>query len=120
MKTHFGCPVQATSNVLAGKWKVLIVWQLGFGSRRFAEIRDLLPGVTEKVLTDQLRQLEHDGILTRHSTNSIPPRVDYRLSAAGEELISVMESMCAWGTKHLGVAPSLPPQPAGRLAATQS
>ena len=60
MKNHFGCPVQATSNVFAGKWKVLIVWHLGFGSRRFAEIRDLLPGVSEKVLAAQLRELEHD------------------------------------------------------------
>ena len=109
MKNHFGCPVQATSNVLAGKWKVLIVWHLGFGSRRFAEIRDLLPGVSEKVLTAQLRELERDGVLRRLVTESVPPRVDYILSDAGKELIAVMEAMCGWGTKHLGVAPTLPP-----------
>jgi len=108
MKNHFGCPVQATSNVLAGKWKVLIVWHLSFGSRRFAEIRDLLPGVSEKVLTAQLRELERDGVLKRMATESQPPRVDYTLSVAGKELIAVMEAMCNWGTKHLGVAPSLP------------
>ncbi len=108
MKDHFGCPVQATSNVLAGKWKVLIVWHLSFGSRRFAEIRDLLPGTTEKVLTDQLRQLERDGIISRLVTESASPRVDYMLSEAGKELITVMEAMCSWGTKHLGVAPNLP------------
>jgi DNA-binding HxlR family transcriptional regulator len=100
--------VQATSNVLAGKWKVLIVWHLSFGTRRFAEIRDLLPGVTEKVLTDQLRQLEHDGILRRLVIESVPPRVDYTLSDAGKELIPVMEAMCSWGTRHLGVPPSIP------------
>jgi DNA-binding HxlR family transcriptional regulator len=109
MKNHFGCPVQATSNVMAGKWKVLIVWHLGFGSRRFAEIRDLLPGVSEKVLTAQLRELEQDGVLRRLVTESVPPRVDYMLSGAGLELIPVMEAMCGWGTKHLGVAPTLPP-----------
>jgi DNA-binding HxlR family transcriptional regulator len=109
MKTHLGCPVQATSNVMAGKWKVLIVWHLGFGSRRFAEIRDLLPGVSEKVLTAQLRELEHDGVLNRLATDSLPPRVDYVLSDAGRELIPVMEAMCGWGTKHLGVSPTLPP-----------
>jgi DNA-binding HxlR family transcriptional regulator len=109
MKNHFGCPVQATSNVLAGKWKVLIVWHLAFGSRRFAEIRDLLPGVSEKVLTAQLRDLERDGILCRLATESLPPRVDYLLSDAGKELIPVMEAMCGWGTKHLGVAPTLRP-----------
>jgi DNA-binding HxlR family transcriptional regulator len=108
MKNHFGCPVQATSNVFAGKWKVLIVWHLSFGSHRFAEIRDLLPGISEKVLTTQLRQLEEDGIIRRESAKTVPPRVDYELSEAGNELIPVMEAMCSWGTKHLGVAPNLP------------
>ena len=93
---------------LAGKWKVLIVWHLSFGSRRFAEIRDLLPGVSEKVLTAQLRELEHDGVIRRLATEIVPPRVDYLLSDAGKELIPVMEAMCSWGTKHLGVEPSLP------------
>lgn len=108
MKNHFGCPVQATSNVLAGKWKVLIVWHLSFGTRRFTEIRDLLPGVSEKVLAAQLRELEHDGVIRRLSAESVPPRVDYMLSEAGKELIPVMESMCDWGTKHLGIQPNLP------------
>ena len=94
--------MQATSNTLAGKWKVLIVWHLGFGSKRFAELRKLLPGVSEKVLTSQLRELERD-------RKTVPPRVDYKLSAAGRELIPVMEAMCNWGTKHLGVMPTLPP-----------
>ena len=108
MKEHFGCPVQATSNALAGKWKVLIVWHLSFGSRRFAEIRDLLPGVTEKVLTTQLRELERDGIIRRQPTGTVPKRVDYMLSDAGNELIPVLEAMCHWGTKFLGVPPSFP------------
>ena len=84
MKRHFGCPVQATSNVLAGKWKVLIVWHLSFGPRRFAEIRNLLPGVSEKVLTAQLRDLERDKVIKRLSANTVPPRVDYTLSDAGK------------------------------------
>jgi DNA-binding HxlR family transcriptional regulator len=108
MKDHFGCPVQATSNVMAGKWKVLIVWHLGFAPKRFAEIRDLLPGVTEKVLTSQLRQLEEDGILRREVSGDVPPRVEYSLSDAGKELIQVMELMCGWGTKHLGISPTFP------------
>jgi len=110
MKEHFGCPVQATSNVLAGKWKVLIVCHLSFGSHRFAELRDLLPGVSEKMLTAQLRELENDRVVTRLVTESMPLRVDYMLSDAGKDLIPVMESMCSWGTKHLGVAPNLPRQ----------
>jgi len=116
MKKHFGCPVQATSNVLAGKWKVLIVWQLGFGSKRFAEIRKLLPGVSEKVLTSQLRQLEKDGVISRLDQKTIPPRVDYKLSPAGNELIRVMQAMCDWGSKHLGIAPTLPPLASNQYA----
>jgi DNA-binding HxlR family transcriptional regulator len=107
MKNHFGCPVQATSNVLAGKWKVLIVWRLSFGSRRFAEIRDLLPGVTEKVLASQLRELARDGVIERVAEETVPPRVHYMLSQAGNELIPVTEAMCGWGSKHLGVPPNL-------------
>ena len=108
MKDHFGCPVKATSNVMAGKWKVLIVWHLSFGSLRFAEIRDVLPGVSEKVLAAQLRQLERDGVIKRLPANTVPPRVDYVLSEAGNDLIPVMEAMCGWAGKHLGVPPSLP------------
>lgn len=113
MKNHFGCPVQGTSNTIAGKWKVLIVWHLSFGSRRFAEIRDLLPGVSDKVLTAQLRELERDGVVNRLVTETVPPRVDYMLTDAGKELITVMEAMCSWGTKHLGIPPSLPRPAAG-------
>jgi DNA-binding HxlR family transcriptional regulator len=108
MKENFGCPIRATSNTLAGKWKVLIVWHLSFMPRRFAEIRDILPGVSEKVLTAQLRELEKDGIVGREVSGDVPPRVEYSLTAAGEELIPVMEKMCAWGVKHLGVAPLWP------------
>ena len=115
MKKHFGCPIQATSNVFAGKWKVLIVWHLAFGTRRFAELRNLLPGVSEKVLTAQLRELERDGVISRQATPVVPPRVDYALTAAGDELIPIMESMCGWGTKHLGVAPTLPRRPGSAL-----
>ena len=112
MKENFGCPVQATSNAMSGKWKVLIVWHLGFEPKRFHEIRDLLPGVADKVLTSQLRELEQDGVIRRKVSEDVPPHVEYSLSEAGNELISVMETMCAWGTKHLGVQPTLPPRPA--------
>lgn len=120
MKKHFGCPVQGTSNVFSGKWKVLIVWHLSFGTRRFAEVRDLLPGVSEKVLTAQLRELERDGVVKRVVTESVPPRVDYMLSDAGNELVTVMEAMCSWGTKHLGIQPTLPRRPENSDAAGAS
>lgn len=115
MKDHHGCPVQATSNVISGKWKVLILWHLSFQSYRFSELRELLNGVSEKVLTAQLRELENDGLVTRTSTHTIPPRVDYRLSLAGDELIPIMERMCEWAGVHLGVTPTLRPR-GGKLA----
>lgn len=107
MKPHYGCPVQATINVLAGKWKVMILWHLGFGSKRFSQLRSLLPGVSEKVLTEQLRQLEADGVILRTSDGGAPARVDYNLTAAGQRLIPEMERLCHWGSKHFGIVPTL-------------
>ena len=122
MKDHFGCPVQATSNTLAGKWKVLVVWHLSYRPHRFSELRTLLSGVSEKVLTAQLKELARDGIIQREDANEVPPRVHYRLTAAGDELIPIMEAMCEWGTLHLGVPSTLPRRPAEHLrkAATAS
>lgn len=111
MKNHYGCPVQGTINTVSGNWKVLIIWHLGFGPRRFAQIRKLLTGVSEKVLTSQLRQLEADGIIHRQVRNASPPQVTYSLTAAGEELIDPMSALCAWGTRHLGIPPNLPRYP---------
>jgi DNA-binding HxlR family transcriptional regulator len=108
MKNHYGCPVKATSNVIAGKWKVLIVWHLSFGSHRFAELRNLLPGVSEKVLAAQLRQLEQDGVVRRIDARTSPPRVDCLLTDSGKDLIPLLQAMCDWGCRHLGLKPNLP------------
>ena len=107
MKEHYGCPVQATINAIGGKWKILALWHLGFSPQRFAQLRKLLPGVSEKVLTAQLRQLEADGIVRREVTRSSPPQVTYSLTRAGVELIEPMSVLCAWGTRHLGIQPNL-------------
>ncbi len=80
MKPNYGCPVQATINVLSGKWKVQAVWHLSFGPRRFAELRDLLSGVSEKVLAAQLRELEKDRVVKRIAVQSSPPKVSIRLA----------------------------------------
>jgi DNA-binding HxlR family transcriptional regulator len=118
MKNHFGCPVQATSNVVSGKRKVLIVWHLGFRSLRNSDLLKLLPGVSQKVLTAQLRELEGDGIVGKVDAHTASPRVDYFLTDAGKELLKVMESMCAWAAKHLGIAPTLP-NPGGVVAPSE-
>src|SRR5579864_2232742 len=111
MKEHHGCPVQATINVLSGKWKVQAVWHLSFGPRRFAELRDRLPGISEKVLSAQLRELEKDGVVNRIAAHSSPPKVTYSLSPAGETLIPLLENLCAWGSKQFGINPNLPRKP---------
>jgi DNA-binding HxlR family transcriptional regulator len=113
MKAHHGCPVQATIHVMSGKWKVRILWHLSFGPLRFAELRKKLRGVSEKVLADQLRQLQGDGVLTRTATGTKPLQVTYSLNDAGEKLVPLMETLCDWGSGHFGMKPSLP-RPASR------
>jgi DNA-binding HxlR family transcriptional regulator len=108
MKEHYNCPVQATVNVLSGKWKVQILWLLSFGPKRFAQLRKKLPKISEKVLADQLRQLQADGVLAREATSGVPPQVTYSLNAAGQKLVPLMESLCDWGSAHFGIKPSLP------------
>ncbi|HMH05760.1 MAG TPA: helix-turn-helix domain-containing protein [Terriglobales bacterium] len=111
MKIHHGCPVQATINALRGKWKVQAVWHLSFGPRRFAELRDLLRGVSEKVLAAQLLELQKDGVVSRTAAPSSPPRVTYSLSRSGQTLIPLLEDLCDWGSKQFGLKPNLPRTP---------
>jgi DNA-binding HxlR family transcriptional regulator len=110
MKKHYGCPIQATANTMSGKWKVLILWHLSFGQLRFSELRKRLRGVSEKVLAAQLRELSRDGLIVRCCAETAALCVDYRLHTAGQELLPVLEAMCAWGIKHLGVPSSWPPR----------
>lgn len=104
-----GCPVRATSAVISGKWEV--VWYLAFGKKRFAELRDLLPGISEKMLASQLKELEKDGVLFRTVAATKPLWVEYSLTDAGCELIHLMNGLCAWGVKHLGVPPTMTGRP---------
>ena len=108
MKDHHGCPVQATINVLSGKWKVQILWHLSFGPLRYAELKKKLPAVSEKVLADQLRQLQSAGVVTRYAQPSVPPAVTYSLNEEGEKLVPMMESLCDWGSTHFNLTPTLP------------
>ena len=102
-KLTVGCPIKATTDALRGKWKGMILWELTLGPQRFAALRDGLPGVSEKVLTQQLRELERDGIVERKVSGHTPPQVEYSLTKAGRELEPVLRAMCAWAGEHLGV-----------------
>jgi DNA-binding HxlR family transcriptional regulator len=94
------CPVTAAIEVIGGKWKPVILYQLREGPIRFGALRREVPGVTQKMLTQQLRELETDGIIHREVHAVVPPRVEYSLTPYGETLRPLLALMCEWGKKH--------------------
>ena len=94
------CPIKTTLDVIGGKWKPLILFYLKGGPTRFSDLRRSIPEVTQKMLTDRLRELEHDGIVHREIYPQVPPKVEYSLTAYGQTLSPVLEAMAAWGLKH--------------------
>lgn len=96
----FLCGLDAAASVVGGKWKALILWALSVEPRRFAELRRDLDGVTEKVLTQQLRELERDGIVHREVYREVPPKVVYSLTAVGAELEEALRPLGDWGDRH--------------------
>ncbi len=94
------CPVEATLGVIGGKWKVLILFWLKEGTLRFSELRKKLSGISERVLAQQLRELEADGIVGRAVFAEVPPRVEYSLTPYGQTLRPITELMCRWGLAH--------------------
>jgi DNA-binding HxlR family transcriptional regulator len=91
------CPAETTLDVIGGRWKVPILWHLFKGMLRFSELRRGLEGITQKMLTQQLRELESDGIVNRKVYPQVPPKVEYSLTAEGQTLKPVVEAMCKWG-----------------------
>jgi DNA-binding HxlR family transcriptional regulator len=96
-----GCPVEATLEVIGGKWKGVILYHLLDGKRRFGEFRRLLPDVTQRMLTNQLRELERDGVIHREVFAEVPPRVEYSLTAFGQTLAPIILLMRDWGRNYL-------------------
>ncbi|ARI77963.1 winged helix-turn-helix transcriptional regulator [Halobacillus mangrovi] len=95
------CSIEYTLKKIGGKWKTVILWHLGIdGTLRYNEIRRLLPGVTHKVLTQQLKELEEDGLVSRKQYETIPPKVEYSMTAKGETLMPILELMHEWGSDH--------------------
>jgi DNA-binding HxlR family transcriptional regulator len=94
------CPVQATLGIFSGKWKMLLLWNLRHGAKRFGELGRDISGITPAMLTNHLRELEEDGIVARHTWPEVPPRVEYRLTPAGESLIPVIATMEKWAIDY--------------------
>ena len=93
----FNSSVEISLDVIGGKWKMLIIWRLKDGSKRYGEIRKSLPKVTHKMLTQQLRELEQDEILNRKVYPEVPPKVEYSLTLLGESVIPVIDMLREWG-----------------------
>ena len=94
------CPVQTTVQLIGSKWKLLIMRNLLVRPWRFNELHKSLEGISQKVLTDSLRSMEEDGIITRTVDPEVPPRVEYALSELGESMRPIIKSMEAWGTAY--------------------
>ncbi len=101
--TTFKCPVEYTLSLMGGKWKPVILWQLAIeGVRRYGEVKKSVTGITHKMLSQQLKELEADGLVYREEYHQIPPKVEYSLTEKGMSLIPVLNTMCEWGRAHIG------------------
>lgn len=98
---NFGCPVEACVEVIGGKWKGVILYHLLGGTKRFNELRRLMPDVTQRMLTRQLRELEADRIIERKVYPEVPPKVEYSLTQFGHTLEPVLKTLQLWGTENL-------------------
>jgi DNA-binding HxlR family transcriptional regulator len=95
------CPVKAAIDVIRGRWKPSILWELNCGTKRFSDLQCAIPQITAQTLSLQLRQLEADGVIARTAYPEIPPRVEYSLTEAGRSLSAVMDELETWGIAYL-------------------
>lgn len=93
-------PVENTLRVIGGKWKPLILWHLMEGTKRFGELKKVIPGITQKMLTQQLRELEADQLVHREVYAQVPPKVEYSLTEFGGTLAPVLDLLCDWGKTY--------------------
>jgi len=94
------CPAEFTLALIGGRWKIPLIFHLTTGVRRFSELSRALNGVSQKVLTQQLREMERNGLVERKIYAQVPPRVEYALTPLGTSLKPVVDAMCRWGESH--------------------
>jgi len=95
------CPIDTTLDVIGGKWKLRILYHLSESVLRFGELQKKMPGITQKMLTQQLRELEQDGMIVRKVYAEVPPKVEYSVSDYGRTIQPALETMASWGTEHI-------------------
>jgi DNA-binding HxlR family transcriptional regulator len=93
--------LEAALDVVGGKWKVLILWELRRTPRRFGDLRRHIPGISEKMLIQHLKEMDTDEIVTRRDYKEVPPRVEYALTECGQSLCDALAPLCAWGREHM-------------------
>lgn len=98
-----GCPVAAAMQVIGGKYKVIIIWNLIDKTLRYNELKKAMPQVTPKMLSQQLKELEADGIVNRILYPVVPPKTEYSLTGVGQTLAPIVKSLCAWGREYCQV-----------------
>jgi DNA-binding HxlR family transcriptional regulator len=98
---HIACPVTATIALIGGRWKTIILHVLSEHTRRFGEISARIPSISRKVLTEQLKELEADGLISRKQYKEIPPRVEYSLTELGKSLSPILNEMAVWGKEKV-------------------
>ncbi len=99
-KKIMDCPVATTINLIGNKWKLLIIRDLLGGTKRFGELRKSLTGISQRVLTENLRDLEKDGLVNRKVYAEVPPKVEYSLNETGLSLSPIINAMAEWGTNY--------------------
>ncbi len=98
----YSWPIEATMDIIGGKWKSLILYKLNGNTLRFSQIlNQVKPRITQRMLTKILREMEKDGLVIRKVYPEVPPRVEYSLTAKAESLIPVLDQLCEWGSEHM-------------------
>ncbi|MEK6968734.1 MAG: helix-turn-helix domain-containing protein [Nanoarchaeota archaeon] len=97
----YNCGIEAIQDVIGGKWKSLVLWHLKGGTKRTGELKKLIPGITQKMLAQQLKNLERQGFVRRTVYAQVPPKVEYSLTESGFELKPILEQMCEWGKDYM-------------------
>ena len=102
-KFKYSWPIEATMDIIGGKWKPLIIYNLMDGTLRFSQIMERVqPKITQRMLTKELREMEKDGLIIRKVYPQVPPKVEYSLTEKAKSLMPILDALCDWGTEHMG------------------